>query len=296
MGFKLMSEKTMQTPIANPPIGQMIDKETKLFGYIADMATASKIPRAFSKFCLENGDNASMVGMNIREDDLHFTLTGMKSSQIKGALLGNEYRKDALSAMDHITKEAEICGFIDACTVQEGKLIGHIATGNAIAALIKVKQTKKIAIYGAGSLAKSIVLNLEDSGFEEIVLFVDRVESAMELIEAVSPYVTKLKFDIERAIPGSSIDGSSYDVIINASSSGMLADDKVIKLENIKAKQIVDLAFNKQTTPSLFESMAKAGEASYIGGYDIIAQAAKLHYSIWFEKQPQVDFMIIERG
>ncbi len=286
----------MQEQTANPPIGKMIDKQTLLLGYIAEMATSSRVPKLFGKYFEQNGDNGTMVGMNIREDDLLFTLNGFKTSQLKGALFGAEYMKQAVPAMDHITKEAEIAGFIDACVVQNGKLIGHIASGTATAALMVPKASKRVAIWGAGALATSIILNLDEKGFEEVVIYVDRVESAMELIEKVSPYVTKLRFDIERASRDMAVAFENFDYIVNATSGGLFDHDKALNFTAEPSVTLVDFAQHKASVHSLFESKALEAKADYIGGFDILAQAAQIHYSVWFEKEPELKLMQINRG
>lgn len=271
---------------ANPPIGKMIDKETTLFGFIADQATTSRLPRIFGTFFEANRLNASMVGMNIRPDDLLFTLNGMKNSQVRGALIGSEYGKSALQAMDHITKEAEIAGFIDACVVQDGKLIGHIATAASLVSMLRPKKHKRIAIWGSGAMAKAIALNLDEKGFDEVVLYVERVESAMEAIQAMGSYITQIRFDIERLSEKQSVDFSGFDYVINATPAGIFAHENLFSATAEKETVFIDFFYNKASQASLFESFAKANEAKYIGGYDIIAKAAPLHYAVWFEKEP----------
>lgn len=278
--------------VANPPIGKMIDKQTLLMGYIAEMATASRIPKAFGKFFDANGDNGSMVGLNIREDDLLFTLNGLKTSQLRGALIASEYSKLAMQAMDHVTKEAELSGFVDACVIQEGRLIGHIASGAALASLMPVKEHKRVAIWGAGAMATSLILNLDEKGFDEVVICIDRVESAMELIEKISPYVSQIRFDIERVNKDSVTDFSGFDYVVNATPVGVFAHDKALAVTANEAVTFVDTALNKDDTLSLFESFAKDCAGKYISAYEILTATAPIHYSVWYEKQATTDMKI----
>ncbi len=272
---------------ANPPIGKMIDKQTALFGYIAEQATTSRLPKGFGAYFDANGDNASMVGMNIREDDLLFTLNGMKSSHVKGALIGAEYTKAAMKAMDHVTKEAQVAGFVDACVVQGGKLVGHIASAAAMSTLLEPKKHKRIAIWGSGAMAKALALNLDEKGFEELVIYVNRVESALELIEAVSAYTTQLRFDIERLEEKQSVNMRGFDYFINATPAGAYAHEKLFEVTSDEAMTYVDFFYNKSSQHSLFEAFAQKNQANYIGGYDMIRKAAPIHYRVWLEKEPK---------
>jgi len=295
MGVKLMSNEQEEL-VANPPIGKMIDKETLLMGYIAEMANSTKIPKSFGNYFDANDDNGSMVGLNIREDDLLFTLNGLKTSQLRGALIGPEYGKLAMHAMDHVTKEAEIAGFVDACVIREGRLIGHIASMAALTQLMPVKTHKRVAIWGTGALATSLILNLDEKGFDEVVICADRVESAMELIEKVSPFVSQLRFDIERVNKDKKADFKTFDYVVNATPVGIFAHDKALDIEINSDVCMVDTFYNKPDSPSLFESFATINNAEYISGFDIIAKAAPIHYSVWYEKEPKQQIMKITRG
>ena len=292
-----MGDRMKETQEANPPIGKMIDKQTLLFGFIAPTATSSKLPRAFGHYFEANGLNASMVGLNIREEDLRFTLNGLKSSQLRGVLLDPLYGKDALSAMDFATEEAQIAGFIDACAVQHGKLVGHIASALAAVSLVDFGIHKRIALWGTGGMAKALTLQLDFAKWDEIVLISDRVESAMELIETVAAHMKHARFDIMRANDALSFNASKVDALINATSVGTYAHDKALRISGLETSHtLLDFAFHGAATCSSFEDYAKAAQANYIGGYDIMAQAASTHFKVWFKQEPKQLFLPIKRG
>ena len=52
-----------------------ISKQTTLFGYIGEHAGVSRFSTLINKKFKENGDDVMMIPMNIRGDDLYFTVS-----------------------------------------------------------------------------------------------------------------------------------------------------------------------------------------------------------------------------
>jgi len=123
------------------------------------------------------------------------------------------------NSFNHQSDEVKACGFCDTLIIKEKELYGEVATGRAVAALLKEKGVKKLAIFGSGKLAKSIVLHLSESSVEEIVFFNDRIESCMALVKAHTNELEGIRVDIDRAVENQEIDLSSVDGCINASPS-----------------------------------------------------------------------------
>jgi shikimate 5-dehydrogenase len=59
-----------------------IDKESKLFALLDDMANTSSRPKEFNSLFDSLSLNASYIPLNIREDDILFTMNGLRNSQI----------------------------------------------------------------------------------------------------------------------------------------------------------------------------------------------------------------------
>jgi shikimate dehydrogenase len=155
---------------------RVIDKESKLFALLDDMAGNSPRPKEFNSIFASSNLNASYLPLNIREDDILFTINGLKNSQISGVNLGKKYRKDALNLLDFSTDEVRESGFVNSIKIQNGKLHGYITIGEAIASLI---EREKIAIFGSGSLAKSIIWNISDR--KKVTVVEKSIENTLEI-------------------------------------------------------------------------------------------------------------------
>jgi len=109
-----------------------ITAATKLYGYIAENAHSSRFSVTLNKRYKENGIDAMMIPMNIRPDDVTFTISQMRSSKLNGAIIGSEYQEEALSLVDEASDVARESGYCDCIMIREGKLIGDLIMNRAL--------------------------------------------------------------------------------------------------------------------------------------------------------------------
>lgn len=105
---------------------------TKLYGYIAENAHSSRFSVTLNKLYKENGCDAMMIPMNIRPDDVAFTISQMRSSKLNGAVIASEYQEEALGLVDEATAMAQESGYCDCIMINEGRLIGDLITTRAL--------------------------------------------------------------------------------------------------------------------------------------------------------------------
>lgn len=77
-----------------------ISVQTKLFGYIGEDAGVSRFSALTNKLFKSNGKDAMMIPMNIREDDLYFTVANMKKSHVNGAVISSEFVDKVVELVD----------------------------------------------------------------------------------------------------------------------------------------------------------------------------------------------------
>ncbi|MEA3373269.1 MAG: hypothetical protein U9Q62_06195 [Campylobacterota bacterium] len=246
-----------------------ISAETKLYGFIAEKAQSNRYSVLLNKLFKANGDDAMIIPMNIREDDLYFTVSGLRNSQLKGAAFGEEYRHDLLDLLEGKSEEVLACGFCDLLHIRDEKLYGEITIGRAIAALLLERGIKVLSILGSGALAKSILMHLKESSVEKVILYNDRIESCMELMQSVEEYIAGIEIDIERVIDGEITDLSQSDAAFNAST---LQNGGELSIDS--APLMIDLC----THTSLFKA---AATEEYIGYDMVLPYLTQTAYTIW---------------
>lgn len=109
-----------------------ITHETKLYGYIAEYAQSSRFSVILNGLFKTSGINAMMIPMNIRPDDVTFTLSQMRSSKLSGAFVASEYQEEAFGLLDEATETAQTEGICDFIRVCEERLVGERITHAAL--------------------------------------------------------------------------------------------------------------------------------------------------------------------
>ncbi len=188
-----------------------IGRQTKLFGYIAEEAQQNRLSVSINRLFKANGDDAMMIPMNIREDDFYFTLSNMREAQLSGAFIGAEYQKESYEIVDGKSDLSERCGACDVVLVKNKKLIGDFIAVKSLFELLDAKKITKIAVIGAGALAKAIALTPRD---HQLSFYHEYVESLMMMNEQVEVDINRLTADC---------DLSGYDAVIDASTVTSLA-------------------------------------------------------------------------
>jgi shikimate 5-dehydrogenase len=109
-----------------------ITVETALYGYIAEEAHSSRFSAVVNKLFKGNNVNAMMIPMNIRPDDVTFTISQMRSSKLAGAVIGMEYQEEAFGLLDDTSATAQASGYCDFIRIVDGKLIGELIMPSAL--------------------------------------------------------------------------------------------------------------------------------------------------------------------
>lgn len=109
-----------------------INEHSKLYGFIAENAVSQRYAVVLNKLYKNSGFNAMMIPMNIREDDILFTLSQMRESKLNGALIASEYQEDAMSVVDFASSEAKELGYVDVVFIRDKKLYGDVITQKAL--------------------------------------------------------------------------------------------------------------------------------------------------------------------
>jgi len=115
-----------------------ITVETKLFGFIAENAHSNRFSVTVNKLFKASGANAMVIPMNIRADDIAFTISQMRSSKLNGALISSEYQEEAFALLDDMSSLVQESGYCDFIRIENAKLFGELI---APAALEKFAET-----------------------------------------------------------------------------------------------------------------------------------------------------------
>jgi len=240
-----------------------IGKETKLFGYIGEQAGSSSFSANVNKLLKENGSNSMMIPMNIRKDDLYFTITNMKKSHVNGAVISSEYVADMPDMMDDMSAISKRSGMCDILYREGESLRGDIFSMPVLIEYLKDLEVRKIAIIGINHYAKAFSFLCD--GFE-VSYFYDSLEDLMAFtqeLEIINADMNRIALDME-------LDFSGFDVVLDFSDFATLPMIKHLAKYNFDMKNAKELSSLKRAAEML--------EASYRGYDDILEKLTQKAY------------------
>jgi len=240
-----------------------ISKETKLFGYIGEHAGVSRFSAMSNKLYKDDSYDAMMIPMNIREDDLYFTVANMKKSHVNGAVISSEYVDDVLEIVDEPTGLAKRSGMCDIVFRKGETLEGDVFSIRVLTELLKDMQIRHIALIGVNHYAKAF--SFLACGFE-VSYYNENLEELMDFAKEV-----ELKDpDINRIADGMNIDFSSYDAVLDFSD-----------LQNLSmVENLAEFNFDMKNTKQFSTLKQRANELAkkYISYDDMLDGLTKAVY------------------
>jgi shikimate 5-dehydrogenase len=242
-----------------------IGANTKLFGFIAEKAQSDRFSVMLNKMFKANRDDAMMIPMNIREDDLYFTVSNMRKSQLMGAAIGVEYQKAVVEILDSRSDLVVKCGFCDTISVKNGMLHGDVRSADALMAYLKERGAGRVAVIGAGALAKSLILCNDGMKLE---FYHEHVEALMEMSEAIG--IGDL--EINRCAEGMEVDFSGYDAVIDAC--------RMPDLGMITALPAIAIDLKAKDAPSPLRTRCRELETAYAGYEELLPCLTQSAYDI----------------
>ncbi|MDQ7068141.1 MAG: hypothetical protein Q9M40_09295 [Sulfurimonas sp.] len=197
-----------------------------------------------------------IIPMNIREDDLYFTVSNMKKSQVNGAVISSEYVTKVVDILDTSSEMVKRSGMCDILYREGETLRGDIFSVRVLSEHLKDMMVNKIAIIGTNHYAKAF--SLLACGFN-VSYFNDSLEELMSFTQEL-----ELKdADINRIASDMSSDFSDFDVVLDFSDMASLS------MVSALAKLSMDMKNNKQF--SVLKNRALELNAEYVS-YDGIIE------------------------
>jgi len=242
-----------------------ISKVTKLFGYIGEFAGVSRFSAVTNKIFKKEATDAMMIPMNIREDDLYFTVSNMKKSQVNGAIISSEYVDKILDTLDSASSMVTRSGMCDIVFREGETLRGDIFSLRVLTEHLKDIMASKIAIIGINHYAKAF--SFLACGFN-VSYFNENLEELMQFTQEVELGDA----DINRIANDMEIDFSDYDAVLDFSNINNLSMVSALAAFNF------DMKNTKQT--SVLHARAVQLESTYTSYDDIIDKLCLKAYTL----------------
>ena len=242
----------------------VISHQTKLFGFIGEEAGVSRFSALTNKMFKANNDDIMMIPMNIREDDLYFTVSNMKKSHVNGAVISNEYVTQVVDILDETSSIVKRSGMCDIIFKEGESLRGDVFSTRVLTEHLKDIFVSKIAIIGTNHHAKAF--SFLACGFN-ISYYNENLEELMDFTKEVD----LSDADMNRISKDMSLDFSAFDAVLDFSNMSSLSMIEKLPKFNFDMKNNKEFSSLKQRANEL--------NAEYISYDDIIDKLCTRAYT-----------------
>ena len=209
-----------------------------------------------------------------------------------------------LEIADDISLRAKQAAAANMLFLKDGKIFADCTDGLGLVTDLKTKEIvivdKKILILGAGGAAKGIVPSLLNENPKQVIVANRTPEKAIQLVAQIQELGgSQLKSSI--LMPSSltldSLENTSFDLVINATSASTSADQNLEVDSSIfkGAAAALDLYYSQ--TDTLFMQMAKEQSVAKVyDGWGMLVEQAAESFSQWTGFKPDTSGLLESRG
>ena len=207
----------------------------------------------------------------LKENDIElFMIKFRKNKEFKGFNITIPYKEKFLNICDRVSPRAKKIGSVNLIYKNNNLIYGDntdVIGFSKCYRSLKIETPKSVLIIGAGGAARSILYFLNDINIEKIDIFASSLKRKKRL---------SCDFKFKKFVNNTSKLEAKYDLIINASSAGMVGSKKlnrnIFKLVK-KKKGVIDIVYNHMQTELL--QTANNFKVNKIAGVKKISEKAK---------------------
>lgn len=204
------------------------------------------------------------------------TVRALPVSGYRGANVTIPHKLTAHDVADELTPAAAAIGAVNTMTFEsQGRIVGdNTDAGGFLDALGMNPAGRRALVLGAGGAARAVVWALREAGAEVAVC--NRTwRRAVELAEEFGVRAVKR--------------GEASDILVNATSVGMGAEEPAESLPLAPAGLVVDLVYGTEPTPLC--RWAEAQGSRVVDGLEMLVRQGARSFELWTSRPAPLDTM-----
>ncbi len=252
-----------------------ITGHTTVFGILADPIHHVKTPQRINALFQSQGFDGVMVPIHVKPQDLETVLAGLRGMHNLAGCVITVPHKTAITALcDELTDAARAVGAVNVIHRRaNGQVIGTMLDGEGFVAGLRQAgiepRGRSAWLAGAGGAASAIAVALARSGVSRLTLHNRTRSKAQDLLARVQAMHPQLSLAV------GSEDAGGHDLVVNATSLGMAADDPLpLDASRLQASQIVAEIIMTPADTALLQAARARGCRVHPGAPMLAAQIA----------------------
>ena len=252
----------------------------------------SKSPLIHAAFAKQTKQVLNYEAIKAPLDGFETKVRELIAQGFKGANVTVPFKFEAFKLCDELTQRAQLAGAVNTLTFKQNKIYGDNTDGvglvsDIIQNLNVTINQKSVLLMGAGGAAYGVVLPLLQAG--AILSVANRTpEKALQLAETFN----QLQLGMAEIKAGEFVifKDQAFDIVINATSSGLTDDLPDISVNNFATNALAyDMMYSRETP---FIALAKAAGAQVADGIGMLVQQAAEAFYSWRGVRPDTQLVI----
>lgn len=265
---------------------------TDKYAVIGNPIGHSKSPLIHAAFAKQTKQDISYEAIEAPLDGFETKVRELIAQGFKGANVTVPFKFEAFKLCDELTQRAQLAGAVNTLTFKQNKIYGDNTDGvglvsDIIQNLNVTINQKTVLLMGAGGAAYGVVLPLLQAG--AILSVANRTpEKALQLAETFN----QLQLGMAEIKAGEFVifKDQAFDIVINATSSGLTDDLPDISVNNFATNALAyDMMYSRETP---FIALAKAAGAQVADGIGMLVQQAAEAFYSWRGVRPNTQPVI----
>ena len=257
-----------------------------MFAVFGNPIEHSKSPSIHQMFAKQTGIMLEYEKILAPVDGFEHCLNDFFSRGGKGANITLPFKERAFQSVSELTERAKICAAVNTVMkLDNNRLLGDNTDGMGLLLDLQrlefIHPESKILIIGAGGATRGALLPLLEYGCE--ITLANRTASKMEILVEQFKALGKIRGSEIEQIPS-----ADYDLIINATSSGISGDIPAIS-GHVFSRGVAcyDMFYQKGLTP--FLSFAQKHQVKRISdGLGMLVGQAAFSFKLWHGILPEI--------
>ena len=204
-----------------------ITGSTRIYGIVADPVAQVKTPQTMHKVFERRGTDGVLVPIHVPPAGLGDLVQALRSMKNFGGMVVTVPHKTSMVGFcDVVTPEARAVGAVNIVRREsDGTLAGDILDGKGFVEGLSQKGFKleglTVLLCGAGGAARAIAFALAQAGIRKLSIHNRTQATAQQILDGVKTLYPALQTEL------GSEDPSGFDLVVNATSLGMRAEDRL---------------------------------------------------------------------
>ena len=257
---------------------------TDQYAVIGHPISHSKSPLIHRAFAAQTQQDIAYQAIEAPMDGFKATVERLLSEGYKGCNVTVPFKFEAFQLCKQLTGRAKAAMAVNTMFFREGEILGDNTDGVGLLADIEQNRAckllfKRVLLMGAGGAAHGVIWQIFNAG-ATITVANRTIEKAQQLVAEFAPYGTVIASTYD------GLEGKSFDVVINATSSSLTDELPPLPSGLFKPQSLAyDMMYGKQTPFLKFAQEQGAGQLADGLGM-LVEQAAEAFYK-WREVRPE---------